>query len=87
MTITHKSWIIYQETEISAKGSGLGALLGGPRTSNLVLKPNDSNSYDDAVEIHASHGSYEVKGTEINSNTACIQNEVRWYYSGGKERM
>lgn len=66
----------------------MGALFGGPRTSALNLIPDEKgDSYNDTVEIHASYGSYAVKGPDINTSSVCSRNELRWYYSGGKERI
>lgn len=78
MTIKYKGKIVIVERTIKAKGSFLGALLGGPRTFSLKLTPDTTDPYNDTVEINSSYGSYEVRGPSINSNPKCKEHEISW---------
>ena len=78
MVIKYKGRIVDIETTIRPKGALLDTILGGPRTSHLVLKPNSKNEHEDTVQVVSSYGSREITGSGINRDPLCRRNKIRW---------
>jgi len=70
--ITQKGKILSIDTIL--RGSLVDTLFGGPRTTSIEVRPNLEE-----VTIHASYGSYTIKGDEINSNPVCRRYHLRYH--------
>ena len=70
--ITHRGRIVGLEKTLGprdvygALGGLVTTLFGGPRTTQIIIKPGDM-----CVEVTASYGSYTLREGEINTSALC----------------